>query len=362
MWMSFGGIHEKVIDDTGNETGKIFNTHVIINSEGELAGVYRKLHLFDVDTPDFKFRESKIVEPGKGLSRPIETPIGKIGMLICYDIRFPEAPIWLKKQGAQIITYPSAFSVSTGEAHWEILNRARAIENQCFVISAAQQGKHNEKRSSYGRAIGVSPWGKILTECKENLEVQFVEIDLESIAKIERNMPCFQHRRDDVYDVEVTKTANDLTPPTTEPFMFEKNPVDRQTIFYESEHCVAFTNIRCVVPGHVLVCTKRCVARVEQMSIAESKDLFATACRVAKALDDHFDAKSTTLTVQDGEFAGQTVKHVHCHVMPRNEGDFLNNDEIYKKLNDHDKAPADPRRRLQDMIDEAQIYKKLLNQ
>lgn len=123
-------------DDSGIATGKIYNTHVIINSSGEISGIYRKLHLFDVNTPEFKFRESKIVEKGKGVTMPFETPIGKIGMQICYDIRFPEAPIWLKQHGAQIITYPSAFAVSTGKAHWDVLNRSRAIENQCFVISA----------------------------------------------------------------------------------------------------------------------------------------------------------------------------------------------------------------------------------
>lgn len=140
MWMSFGGIHEVATDDTGKETGKIFNTHIIIDSQGQLAGVYRKLHLFDVDTPEFKFRESKIVQGGSGLTKPVETIAGNIGMQICYDIRFPETATWLKKQKSQIITYPSAFSVSTGKAHWDILNRCRAIENQCFVVSAAQQG------------------------------------------------------------------------------------------------------------------------------------------------------------------------------------------------------------------------------
>lgn len=147
MWMSFGGIHEIATDSTGKATEKIFNTHVIIDSKGKIAGVYRKLHLFDVNTPEFKFRESKIVQRGPGLTEPIESSIGNIGMQICYDIRFPETAIWLKKQRAQIITYPSAFSVSTGKAHWDILNRSRAIENQCFVVSAAQQGKHNDKRS-----------------------------------------------------------------------------------------------------------------------------------------------------------------------------------------------------------------------
>lgn len=358
--MSFGGIHESVIDSEGNKTGKIFNTHVIIDSSGSIAGLYRKLHLFDVDTPEFKFRESKIVAKGLGVTKPFDTPIGKIGMQICYDIRFPETATWLKMNGAQIVTYPSAFSVSTGKAHWDILNRSRAIENQCFVISAAQQGLHNDKRASYGQAIAVSPWGDVLAKCTEELEVQFVEIDLQKIAKVEQNMPCFQHRRTDVYSIDM-KTANSLQPATDIPFMFEKFPIDKQTIFYESEFCVAFTNIRCVVPGHVLIATKRKIARVEEMTQEETKDLFVGACRISKVVDDYHGAKSTTITVQDGEYAGQTVKHVHCHIMPRKPGDFEENDEIYIKLNEHDKPDARmDKRPLQEMIDEAQVYKKLL--
>lgn len=315
-----------------------------------------------MDTPDFKFRESKIVKPGKGATKPIETPIGKIGLQICYDIRFPEISVYLKQQGAQIITYPSAFSVSTGKAHWDILNRSRAIENQCFVVSAAQQGKHNEKRSSYGQAIVVSPWGDVLAKCTEELEIQFVEIDLDKIAKVERNMPCFSHRRNDVYSIDM-KTANSLEPPRQMPFLFEKYPIDPESIFYETDYSVAFTNIRCVVLGHVLVATKRCIPRVEDMNAEEAKDLFLSACKIAKVLDDFYDAKSTTLTVQDGEFAGQTVKHVHCHIMPRKPGDFLHNDEIYIKLNEHDSkdVQAASRRPQQEMIDEAKIYRKLLN-
>lgn len=294
--------------------------------------------------------------------KPIDTPIGKIGMLICYDIRFPEAAVWLKKQGAQVITYPSAFALATGKAHWDILNRSRAIENQCYIISAAQQGSHNEKRASYGHALSVSPWGDVLSECSDELEVKFAEVDLQKIAKVESNMPCFSHRRSDVYDIDVMRVANYTARASSQPFMFEKYPIDPKTIFLETEHCVAFTNIRCVVPGHVLVATKRCIPRVENMTTAETKDLFVTACRIAKVLDNYHDAKSTTITVQDGEFAGQTVKHIHCHIMPRKPGDFEHNDEIYIKLNEHDKnLTTSPRRHVQEMIDEAQIYKKLLS-
>lgn len=144
-------------------------------------------------------------------------------------------------------------------------------------------------------------------------------------------------------------------------FVFEKYSIDARTIFYQSEHCVAFTNIRCVVPGHVLIATKRLVSRVEDMTEAETRELFSIACKISKVLDEYHCAESTTITVQDGEFAGQTVKHVHCHVMPRKPGDFEHNDEIYIRLNELDKdGTMEKRRNLQEMIDEAEIYRNLL--
>jgi predicted amidohydrolase/diadenosine tetraphosphate (Ap4A) HIT family hydrolase len=351
---SFGGIHEKLINSTSN---KISNTHIVISSDGEIIGVYRKLHLFDVDTPEFKFRESKVVEAGKFIAPVVNTNVGRIGLQICYDIRFPEASIWLKSHHAQIITFPSAFSMTTGKLHWEILNRCRAIENQCFVISAAQQGAHNEKRSSYGNAIAVDPLGNILAQCTKELEVQFVEIDLDKIASVERNMPCFSHRRPDVYALDFK-----VQPPTdfTDSFVFEKYPIDKNTIFYETEYCVAFVNIRCVVPGHVLVATKKKVPRIDDLTEIEQKDLFSSACKIGKVLDNYYNATSRTMTIQDGEHSGQTVKHCHCHIMPRKEGDFENNDQIYEELNKHDHNPQDKRRDLKEMIAEAEIYKKLL--
>jgi hypothetical protein len=209
----------------------------------------------------------------------------------------------LKSRGAQIITFPSAFALTTGKAHWDILNRCRAIENQCFIISAAQQGKHNEKRSSYGQAIAVSPWGEVLARCTEELEVQLFEIDLEKITKVESNMPCFSHRRTDVYSLNF-KTNLQLND-DGKPFIFEKYPIDRRTIFYETENTFAFTNLRCVVPGHVLVATKRIIPRVEDMNEKETTEFFAAACEIAKVLDDYHNAKSTTITVQDGEYAGK---------------------------------------------------------
>lgn len=279
----------------------------------------------------------------------------------CYDIRFPEGGIWLKSNGAHILTYPSAFAMTTGKAHWEILNKCRAIENQCFVISPAQEGPHNEKRCSYGNAMVVSPWGEILARCTEELEIQVVNIDLKAIEKVERNMPCFSHRRPDVYSIDfnVDVEFND----TAEPYIFEKFPIDRRTVFFETQHVIAFTNIRCVVPGHCLVATKRIIARMEEMTKDEIKELFSTATLISSKLEKFHNAKSSTVTVQDGPFAGQTVKHVHCHVMPRKPGDFEENDEIYVRLNEHDKEGVKEKRRsIEEMIEEAMIYRKLMKE
>lgn len=146
----------------------------------------------------------------------------------------------------------------------------------------------------------MDPWGKVIAQCTEELEVQFAEVDLEKITKVERNMPCSAHRRPDVYSNDF-KTNFQLSD-DKEPFIFEKYPIDRRTVFYETEFTMAFTNIRCVVPGHVLVATKRMVARVEEMTEIERKELFSSACAIAKILDEYHDAKSTTITVQDGEF------------------------------------------------------------
>ena len=125
---------------------------------------YSKTHLFDVEIPEqgIRLKESDYVSPGKDIVRPVETSIGRIGLGICYDLRFPEFSLALARSGAQILTFPSAFTVATGMAHWESLLRARAIESQCYVVAAAQTGRHNAKRSSYGRTMIVDPWGTVV--------------------------------------------------------------------------------------------------------------------------------------------------------------------------------------------------------
>jgi len=155
IWrVSGAGFHER----TSPDEPKMYNTHAIVDAQGRLVAAYRKLHLFDVDY-DGGFRESNSTHSGAEALLVTNTPIGSIGVTVCYDLRFPELFTALRRAGADVILVPSAFMPTTGAAHWEVLLRARAIETQCYVGAAAQFGKHNDKRSSYGHALIVDPWG-----------------------------------------------------------------------------------------------------------------------------------------------------------------------------------------------------------
>lgn len=197
IWLSLGGIHEK----SAESSEKIHNTHVLIDNKGEIVGIYRKMHLFDMDnaTTGVRLMESDYVNKGCEILPPIATPAGVMGLSICYDMRFPELSLTLRKMGAQILTYPSAFTYQTGAAHWEIILRARAIESQCYVIAAAQTGTHNKKRVSWGHAMIIDPWGTVVAQCAEKTGIALAEIDLDLLDKIRKNMPCDEHRRNDLY-------------------------------------------------------------------------------------------------------------------------------------------------------------------
>lgn len=173
-----------------------YNTSVLFGPHGQLLAAYRKIHLFDIDLqPDGpKLMESQKTHPGHGLV-VAETPLGKIGLSICYDIRFPELFSELVRRGAELIVVPAAFTVPTGSDHWEVLLRARAIETQCFVLAPAQWGQHWEKRRSYGRSMIVDPWGTVLSTCPDKPSIAYAEIDLERLKEIRKRMPCSTHRR-----------------------------------------------------------------------------------------------------------------------------------------------------------------------
>jgi predicted amidohydrolase len=178
------------------------NTLLWIDEHGKITQRYQKLHLFDLEIPGGPvMKESNIIEPGNEILPPFDTVVGRIGAMICFDLRFPEISLSLKRQKADILLYPSAFTVETGKAHWLSLLRARAIECECFVIAAAQVGAHNPKRTSYGHSIVISPWGEVMAELggekKDEPEVMLVEIDLGQCREMRQRLPLL--RRTDVY-------------------------------------------------------------------------------------------------------------------------------------------------------------------
>ncbi|KAF9921425.1 Carbon-nitrogen hydrolase [Linnemannia zychae] len=189
------GVHEQ-----SPHHGRLYNTHVLISDQGAISASYRKIHLFDVDIANGpRLMESNNTVAGDKIVPPITTPIGKVGLSICYDLRFPELAHALRRKGAEILTYPSAFTVKTGEAHWEVLLRSRAIETQCYVVAAAQVGKHSEKRISYGHAMIVDPWGRVCAECDGQEGIAIAEIDLPTLERIRTEMPVLNHKRNDIF-------------------------------------------------------------------------------------------------------------------------------------------------------------------
>ncbi len=176
---------------------KVKSACLVWNDQGQLVARYDKIHLFDVclPGPGEMYQESTYYNPGNSTT-VIDTPIGKIGLSICYDLRFPELYRELRKKGAEIIAVPSAFTATTGKMHWEPLLRARAIENQCYVIGANQSGKHDNHRRTYGHSMIISPWGKIFEEKKTGAGVIVSDIDLSRVHILREEFPVWSHRQD----------------------------------------------------------------------------------------------------------------------------------------------------------------------
>ncbi|XP_072703121.1 deaminated glutathione amidase isoform X1 [Ciconia boyciana] len=198
VWLSLGGFHERGRD--WPTTQRIYNCHVLLDPAGRLVAAYRKTHLCDVELEGrVTMKESSFTNPGTEIVAPVSTPAGKLGLSVCYDLRFPEISLALRRAGAEILTYPSAFTIPTGSAHWEVLLRARAIESQCYVVAAAQTGKNHERRTSYGHALVVDPWGAVVAQCREGPGLCYAEIDLDYLHRIRREIPVHGHRRPDLY-------------------------------------------------------------------------------------------------------------------------------------------------------------------
>ncbi|MFC0284359.1 carbon-nitrogen hydrolase family protein [Camelimonas abortus] len=174
---------------------RVANRAVVIGDDGEILATYDKIHLFDVDLPNGEsWRESRTYSGGD-VAPVVATPVGAIGVTICYDLRFPYLYRALAGAGATILTAPACFTRQTGAAHWSVLQRARAIENGAFVISAAQGGEHEDGRVTYGHSIIVDPWGQVLAEAGEEPGVLLAQIDLAAVAQARQRIPSLTHTR-----------------------------------------------------------------------------------------------------------------------------------------------------------------------
>ena len=181
-------------------------TCVVIDALGEIVGTYRKIHLFDVNVaPDTRFEESASIVPGPATPVVVALAGWRIGLSICYDLRFPELYRALVAAGAEVLAVPAAFTQRTGSAHWEVLLRARGIENQCYVVAAAQWGRHYGTRESYGHAMVVGLWGEVLAQSRDGVGVTRTVLERSAIRSAREAIPCLSHRRLSLANSETAK-------------------------------------------------------------------------------------------------------------------------------------------------------------
>ncbi len=179
--------------------GKLYNSSFILDRNGEIIGSHRKMHLFDIDIPGkIIFKESENLSAGNQIT-VIETDICKIGVVICYDMRFPELLRIMTLKGAELIVIPGAFNMTTGPAHWETLIRARAVDNQLYMAAASPAKNEELSYVAYGNSMVVDPWGKILARAGEEEEIIYADIDLSRIKEVREELPVLKNRREDIY-------------------------------------------------------------------------------------------------------------------------------------------------------------------
>lgn len=184
-----------------NDQGNIYNTAYVFNPKGQQIAKHRKVHLFDIDVENGQvFKESDVLSAGSHVT-VFDTEFGKIGLCICYDIRFPELSRLMVNQGAKMIIVPAAFNMTTGPSHWEILFRTRALDNQVYTLGAAPARNTQTGYTSWGHSILVSPWGEVIKQLGDGESSMIVEIDLNYVEKIRRELPMLKHRRRDMYNL-----------------------------------------------------------------------------------------------------------------------------------------------------------------
>ncbi len=190
LWVVAGSFHE-----TGPDDDHTYNTSLVFDRSGNLAATYRKIHLFDINIPDrVSYQESRTVAPGTEVVC-VDVDGVRVGLSICYDLRFPELYRRLAIDGAQVLLVPAAFTAHTGRDHWEVLLRARAIESQCFVVAAGQVGDHEPGQRCYGRSMVIDPWGTVIAQAPDVVGVTLADIDLDRITTTRRDVPSLANRR-----------------------------------------------------------------------------------------------------------------------------------------------------------------------
>lgn len=190
IWVDLGSLAL-----TGGADGRLVNRGLVIDDKGVIRARYDKIHLFDVDLPTGEsWRESAAYAPGERTVLAV-TPWARIGLSICYDMRFPDLYRALSNAGAEILSVPAAFTVPTGKAHWHVLLRARAIEAGAFVVAAAQCGEHEDGRATFGHSLVVDPWGEVLLDMKERTGVGFADLDMARLADVRARVPALKNRR-----------------------------------------------------------------------------------------------------------------------------------------------------------------------
>jgi predicted amidohydrolase len=184
------------------QEGKIYNTSYVFNPEGHLIARHRKIHLFDIDIEGgISFKESDTLEAGREVT-VFETPFCKIGVAICYDMRFPELMRLLAEKGAEVTIVPASFNMTTGPAHWDSLIKIRALDNQLYFVAASPARDLNAAYQAYGHSTIVNPWGEVVAKAGAGEEIVCGEIDLDYVDKIRKRLPLLKHRRKDVYELK----------------------------------------------------------------------------------------------------------------------------------------------------------------
>lgn len=187
------------------DDGKLYNTCAVFGPDGNLLVKHRKIHLFDIDVPGkITFQESKTLSPGDSLST-FDTSYCRVGLGICYDMRFAELAQIYAQRGCQLLVYPGAFNMTTGPAHWELLQRARAVDNQVYVATASPARDEKASYVAWGHSTVVDPWGQVLTKAGTEETILYSDIDLKKLSEIRQQIPILKQKRADLYSVESKK-------------------------------------------------------------------------------------------------------------------------------------------------------------